>query len=343
MTHQAQPSTGQWRELINAAKSFRELEPWNLFEDELVFAVDHPECEDILYCTILGMLGEVLGLGVYPGEQGLQSYYQIASGQLLDGQLPYALQAMLISFESKKYLDKKELRLLKKLGYSFIGPKKWPQFQVYTSRNEALWPDAQQAKHMTVALWAALEVVQQEQNHQGIFHESSAQAGGIPVLRWSSSDKTWIVEYTRPEPGEQRLPQPAEPDEVRLQRLLKSAVRKGIWEGSVLRFPAAVELESGGSYAPPLALWVEHDSFYILGHELGEPGTGWELLASTLLQAMEANGIIPRKILVDTDMALSTLSKLTERLHIEISRTTTLPAIKDVFHNMERGISQWLD
>ena len=110
-----------------------------------------------------------------------------------------------------------------------------------------------------------------------------------------------------------------------------------------MRFPAEVELESGGSYAPPLGLWVEHDSYYILGHELGEPGTGWELLASTLLQAMETNGIIPRKILVDTDMALSILSKLTEYLHFEISRTTTLPAIKDVFHNMERGMPQWLE
>lgn len=341
MTHRSQPSTSQWRELINAAKSFRKLEPWSFFENELVFAVNHPECEDILYCTILGMLGDVLGLGVYPGEQGLQSYYQIASGQLLEGQLPFALQAMLISFASKKELDKKDFRLLKKLGYSFIGPRKWPQFQVYTSRNEVQWPDAQQAKYMTVALRAAMEVAQREQNHQGIFHEPTAQADAIPVLRWSAPEGTWSVEHARPEPGEQPLPQPPELDEVRLQRLLKSADRVGIWEGSVLQLPAQVELDSGGSYAPPLGLWVEHGSYYILGYELGVSGTGWELLASTLLQAMETNGIIPRKILVDTDMALSILSKLTDYLHIEISRTATLPAIKDVFHNMQREMPHW--
>ncbi len=345
MTQRPEPSTKQWRELINAAKAYRALEPWNLFTYERVFAVDHPECEDILYCTILGMLGEVFGLGVYLGEEGLQSYYHISSGQLQDGQLPTTLQAMLISFESKKDLDKKELRLLKKLGYSFIGSKKWPQFQVYSSptAGEPLWPDAQQAKHMTVALRAATDLVQQKQLHQELSHEPSAQADMIPLLRCSSSEGGWNVEYIRQETKEPQMPEPPAQDEVRLQRLIKSAERGGVWEGSVLRFPAQVELDSGGAYAPPLALWVDHDSFYILGHALGYPDTGWELLASSLLEAMENIAIIPRQILVDTEMALSVLSDLTASLQIEVSRRKTLPAIKDVFEGMYREMPSWLD
>jgi hypothetical protein len=39
MTDNPQPSTRQWRRLINAAKSFRELEPWNLYEYEHLFQV----------------------------------------------------------------------------------------------------------------------------------------------------------------------------------------------------------------------------------------------------------------------------------------------------------------
>ena len=341
MTDNSKPSTGQWRTLINAANAFRKLEPWKLYEYEQVFGVQHPEGEDILYCTILGMLGEVLGLGIYPGQQGLQSYYQMAYGLIQNGLFPPSFQAMLVSFESKKDMDKKELRLFKKLGYSFRGPKKWPQFQVYTAQHssEGLWPDAHQAKQMNIALQAALEVVHREYKNQSIFYEPSQESDIIPLLKWSSSEEKWGVEYSEQDPKEKvSLPQPPDLDQVRLQRLISSAQRQGIWEGSVLQLPAKIELDQGESYAPPMGLWAEHGSYFILGFEIGHPGTGWELIVSSLIQAMEKNSIIPQKILVDNAMARNMLSKLTTYLHIEISQTETLPAITDVFQGMKRDI-----
>ena len=71
-----------WKELFAAAGGFREIEPWRWMSDSDVFGVQNPADKQIGYCCVLGELGEVFGLVVYLGSEGLEQYRKIQSGKL---------------------------------------------------------------------------------------------------------------------------------------------------------------------------------------------------------------------------------------------------------------------
>jgi hypothetical protein len=63
-----------WRELVKAADGFYAERPWEILTEETIFGVLDPESGQTLYCTILGQLGEVFGMAVYPGPDGWRSH-----------------------------------------------------------------------------------------------------------------------------------------------------------------------------------------------------------------------------------------------------------------------------
>ena len=129
----------EWAALFDAAIAFKELQCWEWMYDRDMFGVQSPETGEIGYCCVMGQLGEVLGLNVYLGPKGFESYRQLqelahqgASGDALG---PHALlntqRCVMASFEDRAELHEQDLRLIKSLGLKFRGKKEWPMFQSY--------------------------------------------------------------------------------------------------------------------------------------------------------------------------------------------------------------------
>ena len=122
-------SLEQWEELYDWAVEFKKLACWNWMYDVDVFGVVNPETGEIGYCSVLGNLGEVFALNVYPGSEGLASWrllYENAdrmpdldpteSQEIFTSQ-----QCLSMSYEDRAELDKRDLELIRKLGLKFRG------------------------------------------------------------------------------------------------------------------------------------------------------------------------------------------------------------------------------
>ncbi|MBT9139140.1 MAG: hypothetical protein DDT31_01721 [Syntrophomonadaceae bacterium] len=119
----------EWLKLFEAALKFKEIEAWEWMDDDYLFGVQNPEDQEIGYCSVLGALGEVFGLIVYVGQSGLESYLTIMSNPENVDDNMLIQDCISATFNDKKYLDRDDTALIKKLGLKFRGKNAYPQFR----------------------------------------------------------------------------------------------------------------------------------------------------------------------------------------------------------------------
>ncbi|HBK61669.1 MAG TPA: hypothetical protein DDZ84_12920, partial [Firmicutes bacterium] len=69
----ASPSLEVWRKLHEAADGFKAIEAWTWMSDASIFGVRDPVTGTVAYCSVIGELGELLGLVAYLGAVGLRA------------------------------------------------------------------------------------------------------------------------------------------------------------------------------------------------------------------------------------------------------------------------------
>ena len=92
-----------------------------------------PRGGEIGYCCVLGELGEVLGLVVYLGTEGLEQHRKIQSGKLHAGSPEFIYSQLCLTawFSNRSELDKTDLKVVKQLGLKFHSNNAWPQFRSF--------------------------------------------------------------------------------------------------------------------------------------------------------------------------------------------------------------------
>ena len=106
-------------ELYQAALSFRKTKLWNKLLDDQLFAVSRSNGQ-IGYCCVMGAMGEHLALGLYLGNEGLQSYYLLRRPPVLgcpsllhQQEVMFSQDCLQCSFESMSMLSKEECMALR--------------------------------------------------------------------------------------------------------------------------------------------------------------------------------------------------------------------------------------
>ena len=69
-----------WKKLYEATLAFGSIEPWEWMSDTDVVGAQNPEDGEIGYSCVLSELGEVLGLVVYLGTDGLEQHRRFNQG-----------------------------------------------------------------------------------------------------------------------------------------------------------------------------------------------------------------------------------------------------------------------
>ena len=168
-----------WKELYDAAISFKEAAPWELFGDDEVFAVKDPVTGDIGYCSILGWLGEMFALCVYRGDEGLATYQKLQNQEIDPERDDFF--AINNASDGGVYrpgaIEKEDLRIIKDLGYKFRGAKAYPAFRSYLpgcapwflTEGEAVFLDLPCAVPLTIIIYTTKNAVALERKGRNQF------------------------------------------------------------------------------------------------------------------------------------------------------------------------------
>jgi hypothetical protein len=86
--------------------------------------VQDPETGLVGYCC-------VLGLNVYLGAEGLDTYLKIQTGEMTQDDLDmlYSQDALVAHWENRSLLAPEDLQIIRNLGLKFKGKKAWPGFR----------------------------------------------------------------------------------------------------------------------------------------------------------------------------------------------------------------------
>jgi hypothetical protein len=346
------------KSLYEAASAFGEIEPWEWMSDIDVFGIQNPEDGEIGYCCVLGELGEVLGLVVYLGTEGLEQHRKIQSGKLRAGspEFIYSQHCLTAWFSNRSELDKTDLKVVKQLGLKFHGSNAWPQFRSFQPGYYPWHLTESEARYLTLCLHQARDIALclekdpdwlsgPSKNHylvrlpiddpsqSGKTHDYSAAAQpslGQQLLFEPLNQPhgwQWKTEWLKPAPLLRAKVRPYSVDEVRLQRIKNaSQVEHGIWEVDAFHAPHPVDGDNR-PFFPYTFLCADHESGFIFDSVLAEPSMWQPDFCKAFLESIETHKLVPNTLWVRNEELRELFEPLAARLGIEVRLTNKLPAI----------------
>jgi hypothetical protein len=330
------PSTQEWMDLYNAALKFKQIECWNWMEDSDLFGVRNPQNGEIGYCCVLGALGEVFGLTVYLGPEGLDGYFKMQSGEISSDDLDaiHLQKCLMASYDDRKFLQKKDLQVIRSLDLKFRGSKAWPLFRNYEPGHQPWYLNKEETLFLTIALQQAREVSLRFKANKGLFTPPLKDHCLVRVSEQGSTSLQWRdtwLEFPHLEKVEVAVP-PI--DEIRVKRIKKMAlVRPNIWECDFFYAPLTVH-EGDKPFFPYALLWVDHRSGVILKNHLSDPSGYRSEFQNQFLNLIEDVKFLPEEVRVKREEAFKLLEPMTSKLEVKLILTKKVRALEEARKGM---------
>jgi len=330
-----QPSFQEWENLYRTASDFWQIQPWQWIDDTDLFGVKNPEDGEIGYCCVVGALGEFLGLVVYLGTEGLESYLKIQRSESPEEDVLSAGKCLIASLEDRKALQKPDLEVIKRLGLRFRGTKSWPLFRSYEPGYYPWYLNQRQVRLLTHALTQAADVSLRIKQNRDLLSGSEKGRYLIRVAEQSGSDLHWRDEWLAPASLERAKSGMPVPDELRLQRIKKSEVRQaGIWEIDFSLIPIPIQ-EGHRPFFPLCLLIVEQSSGFVLRSHLESKDHYGPEFQNQMLSAIEEISLLPQEIWVKREEVFELFDPLVSRLGLKMRRVKRLKELEHARRSME--------
>jgi len=122
-----------WRGLFEAAFRIKEMAPWKWMVETEMFGIR--DGDEPCYVSVMGYLGEHLGISVYRGDGALRRFLEVRETPqetiIEYPELLLQIPQLQLSFEDRADLLEWDRRLIRNMGYKVRGGQAWPLFQSY--------------------------------------------------------------------------------------------------------------------------------------------------------------------------------------------------------------------
>lgn len=323
------PTVQEWKDLYHAAAMFKEFAPWQWMEDTDVFGVENPETGEIGYCCILGAAGELLGLLVYLGDEGLSLFERLRSGALSpeDEDLHAMQKCLALTFDDREMLDKTDLAVIKSLGLKFRGRQAWPSFRSHLPGFMPWLLNSSEARFLSLALRHSMAVAEKVRYDTSFLRPPKHGSYLVGYVVQEDEKQAWREKWLKPEPYLKRGPT-AKIDELRLARI-RSQARPVVhsWEVDFFFAPFIVE-EGARPFFPYVVLYAVHKAHHVLGFSMAPYSDFQQVFSDNLADTLEKLKVIPKTIIVRKDAVYDFLQPVTDMLGIPLKKAKPLKAIE---------------
>ena len=331
------PSSDEWKEAYEQAIIFKEIAPWDWMFDSNLFGVQNPVNGEVGYCCVLGALGQVFGLAVYLGDEGLGGYFEGIKrhrSRKYDDIL-HLKKCLLLTYEKRSYLDRPDLEVIKNLGLTFNGPNAWPFFRNYKPGYYPWYLTVEEVRYLTVCLKEANEMVLRFKARPSLFDPPHPGSYLVRTGESLASGRVWKDAWLKPAPLKEMILMVKRFDSRRLQNITRGLSRAAMtWEVDFFYAPAVVGEKGRRPYFPTTLLFVDQHSYFILNTHMSEPDQYPVTLHEKLLETIEKARIIPQEIHVHKKDLSVYLAPLVERLGIRVRLVKKLPAVEEAHKGM---------
>jgi hypothetical protein len=324
----------EWTALYQAAAEFREIEPWKWVEETDIFGVQNPRTGETGYCCIMGAPGELLGMAVYLGTEGLQAYKDIYEDMTEphDPDIMFTQNCIVVSFEDRGSLQAKDKELIKKTGLKFRGRRSWPMFRRHEPGYFPWFLEGEDVSFMTEVMRQAKDVCLRLGKDEEIL--SPPKGGAYLVRVFNSAEDLWKDAWHKPSPAREKAFPPIVLDDLRLLRIKKNAKPStDVWEVDFFYSPTPVESER--PYFPYAMMVADSETGIINDIYLAEGQDHAAGFSERLISCIEKTEKMPSEIRVRRKEILNFLQPIAEKLSIPSRLVSKLPAIEEARRSIE--------
>lgn len=336
--------------MYELAFQYKSTKLWQQVHDDELFAVQLEDGE-IGYCTVMGMLGDHIALGLYVGESGYQSYRFLldrlrgADNELAMGEFLTSQDCLQCSFENKDMLSDDELEEVRAYAKAHDKPLRgrnaFPQFTKYRpGRYPWRFDSPLDEQRICAALSAAIalkKLLRGRQNYELGLEPVCEGVAKIPML--VQQEARWIIKFTTLPEAKMRCPSVEWSDEMTTARI-RRLKKRGTLQCGVMRLPSPVQDEAETDEAPyfPLALVsLNPASGTLLKPILSKTGDGREIadgFAEMLLSAKAA----PERVELRDEQTAAILSDFCRKTGIGAAIGEDLDELEDAMLQMTRSM-----
>ena len=338
-----EPTNNEWKALFSAAQRFKQHECWNHMWDSDIFGVKNPETGEIGYCCVMGQNGEHYGLGVYKGSLGLDGLLKVLNDEVHATSLNalHVQHCLMASFEDRKFIDKKDNALMKKLGLSFRGRHAWPLFRDYTPGFHPWYISSEDARFLTIALDQSIQIAEQMKEDPDLVYPEYDEFKYLVRVPEKKKDAiAWKDDWLTPEPVEDKFLILNLQENVdllnHLEELKHANTRKNdIWEVGISYSPQPVqEKMDERPFYPKMMILADHNNGLILTFAIGQKDHYQNSFVHEFLSFLDRVKILPKKMMASDKEFLKLFQPMTDKLGIDLVETNNLNVIEDMQKNM---------
>lgn len=340
--NEAAPSLTQWKGLLDQAFAFKQIAPWTWMTDDLLFGVQDLKSGEIGYCCVIGNLGEVYGLIVYKGTEGLAGCLKLYELETPENNFDAVLSqhCLKLTFEDREDTKREDREILKNLGLKLRGRNAYPVLRNMSPGYYPWFVTADEADFLRVALEQAAGVCLRYKADSKLFDREAPGSYFVRTPEDRDGDVRWHDTWLKPEPLQTKPASGPVQDDLRLRRILSKAARtSATWEFDYAYADMPVrERKTDRPFFPLMLLVIDQGSGLIYDNAIAEPHSYQTEFAEGFLKVAEKMDTLPQEVQVVKDEAAAMLEPILSRLNVKLRKVKKCGEIEKA----RQGFKQYL-